>query len=50
LITPDNGLEQKAERRTTNLRVGGDSRINVEKELSPDREDARASGLGAEFL
>ena len=47
---PHDGLEQKTERRTTNLRVGGNSRIDVEKELSPHWEDARAGRLGAKFF
>ena len=50
LITPDNGLKEKTERRTTNLRVGGNSRIDVEEELSPHGEDTRASRLGAKFF
>ncbi len=50
LIAADHGLEEKTERWTTNLRVGGNSRIDVEKELSPHREDARASRLGAKFF
>ena len=50
LIAPDDGLEEKAEGRTTNLRKGGNSRIDVEKELSPHGEDARARSLGAEFF
>ncbi len=50
LIASDNGLEEKTERRTTNLRVGGNSRIDVEKELSPHRDDARTGRLGAKFF
>ena len=50
LIAPDDGLEEKAEWRTTNLRIGGNGRIDVEKELSPHREDARARSLGAKFF
>jgi len=50
LIAADHGLEEKTERWTTNLRVGGNGRIDVEKELSPHREDARTSRLGTKFF
>jgi hypothetical protein len=50
LIASDHGLEEKTERRATDLRVGGNGRIDIEKELSPHGEDARASRLGAKFL
>jgi hypothetical protein len=50
LIAANHGLEEKTERWTTNLRVGGNSGIDVEEELSPHRKDARTSRLGTKFF
>ncbi len=50
LLPTHHRLQEKAERRACQLRVGGDGRVDVEEELLPDGYDPPVPGKGLEFL